>query len=151
MNLTNTNAAQLAASTLFISASFFLFLSVRHYGWMLGAGCAVAGAYLLIALTAEGSGGLLQMLGSMAGITTGILMLRDGWKGKTGKQFKLLSVIALVDRYPLAVAGIIGSISCLALCIGAFLSKDFRLAFSAAFWTLAYLALAGSDKRLRTN
>jgi hypothetical protein len=121
-NFQNTNTLQFCASILFLSCSVALILSANNHRWLFWGGFAVAIAYIMTALSNEGSG---------------------------DKQIELMKPFDILDKYPLAMAGFIEGACCVLLFISSILLSDMRLFLASGLWTIAHGFLIYSDEYLR--
>ena len=148
-NFQQTNMMQFVASLIFISCSIALILSANNHRWLFWGGLAVAVAYIITALSGVGSGELFSKISIIFGVFAGALIFRAGLQRETGKQFPLMNPFDLLDKYPLASAGIIEGSCCILLFTGAAFNDDIRLMIASGTWTIAHGFLIASDEYLR--
>ncbi|MEM9469665.1 MAG: hypothetical protein AAF988_05840 [Pseudomonadota bacterium] len=149
LNFYETNIIQLIAGLLFASCSVSLILSAKQHRWLFYSGFALLVAYVLVSFSGNNESHVLQKFGSIAGIIGGSLTLRAAFQRETGKQFNLPYPFNLIDKYPLASAGLLEGSFCLIMVIGAFLSFDIRLGIIASIWVIAHSCLFLSDEYVR--
>ncbi|MBL8637090.1 MAG: hypothetical protein JNN09_01150 [Alphaproteobacteria bacterium] len=146
---------QLYASSLMMLCSASLFLSHYSPKWLFASGGTLIAGQTLIAFSAQGVGESISHLGAIPPILQGGLLIRAGWQSLSESRFssnsKLTKAFEIIDRYPLASAGLIEAPGTAAIAVGAFLNKDFDLALSATGWTLGNLCLAASDPALQAK
>jgi hypothetical protein len=148
-NFQNTNTLQFCASILFLSCSVALILSANNHRWLFWGGFAVAIAYIMTALSNEGSGDILAHISIIFGVFAGALIFRGGLQRETGKQIELMKPFDILDKYPLAMAGFIEGACCVLLFISSILLSDMRLFLASGLWTIAHGFLIYSDEYLR--
>ncbi|HRK97421.1 MAG: hypothetical protein KDJ26_03870 [Alphaproteobacteria bacterium] len=154
-NITDMGSLQLYASCLMMTCSASLFLSHQNPKWLFVSGGALIAGQTLIALSAQGIGEMISYLGAIPPILQGSLLLRAAWQSVSDTRFKsnskITKIFEIIDRYPLASAGLIEAPGTAAIAVGAFMNNDFDLATSATGWTIANLCLAASDPALQAK
>lgn len=156
LNFYEMDMYHLTSSILLISCSVFLVLSSKAPKWLYVCGVLVISAYLLIAIAAEGEGRWVQISGTILPIIHALLLMRTAWQdGKKQARFiaktALGKPLQLIDKYPLAGAGLIEAPGTAMICIGAVMSAEWDLAFAAFLWVVGSLTMAWSDPRLPHN
>lgn len=140
---------------LMAACSISLIFSAKNPLWLMAAGVFLLAGQCLIGLLADGDGAYMQRLGVILPIMQGLLLFRGGWQARTGKIFSATSIFAkpfeLIDRYPLASAGLIEAPGTFLICLGAIVSHNIPLAIAAALWTIANGFLIASDPLLKPN
>ena len=149
LNLHETNVLQLTAAILFMSCSISLILSANYHRFLFWGGIAVSVAYILTAISNDGDGNFFAYLSIINGIIAGVLIFRGGLQRETGKQYRLPYPIDILDKYPLASAGVIEGFCCLLLFISALLNYDYKLLIASGLWLIAHGFLIYSDEYLR--
>jgi hypothetical protein len=155
LNIWHMDALQLVSSILLILCSFTLILSNKDIRWFYIGGALVMTAYGLIALSAQGDGKALQIAGTILPMIHALLLFRTAWQGNNPSRFiaknKLGKPLELVDRYPLASAGLIEFPGLAFICLGSLMSQDWDLAFSSGLWVMGALFMAWSDPALEAK
>lgn len=143
----------MTASIMLTLCSVFLVLSDRDARWLYATGGFIVVAYALIAGAAGGDGRVMQIIGTIFPAINGLLLIRSAWQVRHPKRFQsrspLLKPLEIIDRYPVAAAGIIQLPGTIMICFGAFTSGDPTLGFASSLWILAALCMVPSDPDLR--
>jgi len=150
-NFAHTNIAQLIAAILFISCALALSLSANNHRWLFYNATAVITAYVLVSFSGQGGGVFLQYLGGVIGVVGGLLIFRGALQRECNKQWNLMHPFSLIDRYPLATAGVIEGSCALFVAVGSLLNQDMVLFITASLWGIAHLFLIFSDEYLRNR
>jgi hypothetical protein len=152
-NLDGANTVQLAAAACMAACSVGIMLSATRPKWLMFSGSSLIAGQTLIGVSAQGPGALITQMGVVPPILQGALLVRAGWQSVSKQTYKakgfLTKPFEIIDRYPLAAAGIIEAPGTAAIAVGAALSHDWDLAATATGWTVANICLAASDPGIR--
>jgi hypothetical protein len=151
LNTVNPNWFQFFAGILFTVCSITTILSASNHRWLFLTGFTVIAAYVLVAFSTTGDGTWLKYIGGLTGLVGGLLVWRAAFQRETKKQYDLPYPLSLVDRYPLAGAGIIEGLGCVFILMGALMNNDMRLTFLVVIWIIGYITLIASDEFLRQS